>query len=62
MEPKEPKDLGIKIGSQEEALWTKVKNEAEALIQQGVNNLKIQRAMLKVAEEKIAEEQAKLKS
>ena len=29
-----PKDLGIKIGTPEEVLWTKVKDESKVLIKQ----------------------------
>jgi len=56
---KEPKDLGIKIGTHLEALWTNVKKEAENLIKGSEDNLIIQRELLKVANSKIAEEQAK---
>jgi len=55
--PKTPKDLGIKIGTKIEALWTRVKKEAEALIEQSENNLIIQKEMLKLAKSKIKEEQ-----
>ena len=54
---KEPKDLGIKIGTKEEVLWTKVKKEAEVLIQQSEDNLIIQQAILELAESKIKEEE-----
>jgi len=54
---KEPKDLGIKIGTKIEVLWTNVKRESELLINQSENNLIIQKEMLKLAESKIAEEQ-----
>lgn len=55
------KDLGIKIGTPEEVLWTSVKKESEMLIKQSENNLIVQREMLKVAEEKIKIEQEKMK-
>ena len=48
-------DLGIKIGTEDEILWTSVMNEAEMLIKQSQNNLKVQTAMLKVAEQMIQE-------
>ena len=57
----EPEDLGIKIGTNEEVIWTQTKREAEGLIRQSENNLIIQKAILILAEGKIAEEQAKLK-
>lgn len=57
--PKLPKDLGIKIGTKLEALWTKVRNEAKELIAQSENNLIIQREMLKLAKSKIDDEKKK---
>ncbi len=56
-----PKNLGIKIGSHLEVLWTSVATEAKALIKQSEDNLTIQKTFLKVAEEKIAEEKEKFK-
>jgi len=53
----EPKDLGIKIGTKLEALWTNVKREAELLIKQSENNLIIQKELLKLANKKIKGEQ-----
>jgi predicted NAD-dependent protein-ADP-ribosyltransferase YbiA (DUF1768 family) len=52
------KDLGIKIGTTTEALWQKVKKEAEVLIEQSEQNLQIQQQLLKLADKIIAEEQA----
>ena len=48
-ESMENKDLRVKIGSKDEVLWTKVKKEAEMLIEQSEDNLKIQREILKLA-------------
>ena len=59
MEDKIPKDLGIKIGTKLEALWTKVKDESSSLIKQSEDNLIIQRAMLQLAEDNIKAEQSK---
>jgi len=56
---KEPKDLGLKVGTPDEVLWTTVKNEAIALIEQSQNNLKIQKEILKLAEKRIEHEKAK---
>lgn len=58
---KEPKDLGIKIGSEKEVIWTKVKKEAEILIEQSEENMVIQKEVLKLAEKIIAEEKEKFK-
>lgn len=46
----------VKIGTQKEALWTKVKKECEQLIQSHEHSLIIQRAMLKLAEQEIKAE------
>jgi len=50
-------DLGIKIGTKIESLWTNVAKEARILIEGSENNLIIQKEVLKLAEAKIAEEQ-----
>ena len=54
------KDLGIKIGTKAEALWTKVKKEAEILIEQSEESLIIQTEMLKLANKRIIEEKGNL--
>ena len=53
-------DLGIIIGTKDEALWTKVKKESEFLIQQSEDNLKIQREIRDLAERRILIEQGKI--
>jgi len=58
---KEPKDLGIKIGTPSQVLWTNVLKESEILIQQSKDNLEIQQEIKKLAESRIAEETEKLK-
>jgi len=58
-EIKEPADLGMKVGTKLEVLWTRIKTESLALIEQSENNLIIQREVLAVAERIIAEEKAK---
>ena len=50
---KDHKDLGLKIGTKKEVLWSKVKKEALILIEQSEDNLTIQKEMLKMAEEKL---------
>ena len=59
--PKTEADLGVKIGTPEEVIWTNVMKEAEVLIEQSKNNLIVQEALLKLAKEKIEEEKNKLK-
>ena len=58
---KEPKDLGIKLGTKAQVLWEKVKKEAEILIEQSEQNIIIQKAILRMAEKTIAEEKEKFK-
>lgn len=53
--------IDVKIGSKEEVIWTKVKKEAEILIEQSEEHLVIQRRLRKLAEEIIAEEKEKFK-
>lgn len=56
-----PADLGLKIGTKDQVLWESVAKEAKILIEQSENSLKIQTAMLKLAEEKIEAEKQKIK-
>ncbi len=58
---KVPKDLGIKIGSPLEVLWTTVKNNVEAEIKIAEDGLIVNKTLLDIAKEKIAEEQRKTK-
>lgn len=51
--------LDVKIGTHDEALWTKVKKECEQLIENHRDSLKVQQALLELAKKKILEEQAK---
>lgn len=55
------KESDVKFGSPEEALWTKVKEEAEMLIINHEQSLIIQKAMLELAKKKIEEEKEKFK-
>ena len=57
--PKLPKDLGIKIGTPREVLWTNVKKNALMAIKQNKNEIEIQEELLKVAKNKILLEQRK---
>ena len=56
---KEPKDLGIKICTNELVLWEKVAKEARVLIEQSQDNLIIQEAILALAVGKILHEKEK---
>ncbi len=57
--PAIPEDLGIKIGTKEEASWTRIKESTEENTRQ--NNLQnlINEQVIALAEKKIEEEQAK---
>ena len=55
----EPKDLGVKIGTPMEVLWTNVKKQTEVLIKQREDDLIIQKELLKLANNKILLEQRK---
>ena len=54
-----PKDLGIKVGTPTEALWTRVKLEAEMQIKAAENTLIVEKEYLKLAKEKILLEKRK---
>lgn len=58
---KQPKDLGIKIGTREESIWVRVRDESKELIKQSEDNLIIQKALLKLADENILLEQQKIR-
>jgi len=48
-----PKDLGIKIGTKEEAIWTKVRDARLSAIEQMTEALIIERAILELAIQKL---------
>lgn len=56
---KEPKDLGIKIGTKEEAFWTQVKKETKITIEKLEITLKFEKAVLDMCLGKIALEKNK---
>jgi len=56
-----PKDLKIKIGSETEAMWTQVRDNAETQLKQAEGTIILQKAVLELAEKKIIEEKAKFK-
>lgn len=58
---KEPKDLGIKIGSKKEVWWTTVKTKVEESILNSEESLIADREMLKIANRRIDEERKKFK-
>ena len=58
---KEPKDLGIKIGTEEEVFWRGVKKKCEDMLAQCKHEIVIQETILKLATEMIKIEEPKLK-
>ena len=60
MDAQEPKDLNVKIGSEREAQWTKVRDDALRLIKDAQLSIELNTAVLKRAEAIIAEEQKAL--
>ena len=58
---KEPKDLGLKMGTPEEAEWAKIKKNQEETIRGSKINIAVSEVVLKLAEKEIAEEKEKFK-
>ena len=58
---KEPKDLGVKMGTKEEASWKNVLKQAEELVIKGKTDLEINKMIVKLAQKRIAEEVEKFK-
>lgn len=58
---KEPKDLGIRIGTHEQVIWETVAKETAGSIEGYEKALVVQREILKLAERRIAEEKEKFK-
>ena len=56
----EPKDLGVKIGTPDEVLWTNVKKAAEDQKKNAEESIKVQTEVILMAERKIKEEKDKL--
>ena len=56
-----PKDLGVKIGTKEEALWTQIKEESEKILREHKAEIEMRELVLKLANEHIAEEKEKFK-
>ena len=56
-----PNDLGVKIGSKEEVLWTAVLRNAKTVREQAEETITIQVEIIKIAKRKITEEKEKFK-
>ena len=52
-QPRLPKDLGIKIGTKEEALWTPVVKGLKTEIESAERSLKVSRKFLELAEKEL---------
>ena len=57
----EPKDLGIKIGTPEQAFWADMKTKAEGEILNHMRGIQISEAIIVLAKARIAEEKEKFK-
>ena len=54
---KEPEDLGIKIGTDLESRWTKIKKGSEDNVINGKIDIEIHQLIIELAKKKIDEEQ-----
>ena len=54
-----PEDLGIKIGSKEEAAWTKIRDDVQLMIEQGDRERMLNVGILALAEQMIEAEKLK---
>ena len=59
--PKEPKNLGIKIGTKTEALWNNVLNSSKQAVEQAEQTIQIQKEIIVLAGRKVKEEERKRK-
>ena len=60
-EPKIPKDLGVKIGSELEVMWTQVRDRAKNELKQAEGNIILHKAVIVMASKKLLEEKRKRK-
>lgn len=60
-EIKEPTDLGIKIGSEDEVFWTNAKKSTEKEIKSCERTIEMDKHLLTFIEERIASEKEKFK-
>lgn len=56
----EPQDLGLKVGTKEEAAWTDIKRRAETEVVQAKREIIINEEIIKLCKRKIEEEQGKV--
>ena len=55
-----PAKLDVKIGTKKESLWSGVLKNAKIMLEQAEDSVAIQTEIIKLAEEKIAEEKEKI--
>lgn len=55
-----PEDLQIKIGTQDQVVWTNVLREAKSLLKQSKENILVQQGIIELAESKIEAEKKKV--
>lgn len=58
---KEPKDLGVKMGTHEEVFWKALKKKSEEDIKNALREIEINKHILILADTRIAEEKEKFK-
>lgn len=56
-----PKDLGVRFGTETQAIWEGVEKECKVAIEQLEKSIIIQKAILELAQQKIAIEKESLK-
>jgi len=59
--PKVPKDLGLKMGSPLEVMWTAVLTNAKSALEQAEQTILIQKEIIVLAKRKVQEEQRRAK-
>ena len=57
----EPKDLGVKIGTKDQVLWTSVLKNSELQKKTAEDTVQIQTEVIELAKKRIEEEKAKFK-
>lgn len=58
---REPKDLGVKIGTKEEKAWTDIMTQAKKQLEQAFREIEINKAIVALSQRKIDEEKEKFK-
>jgi hypothetical protein len=56
---KVPEDLNLKMGTKDEAFWTRIKKDSEMQLEQLKNQIKFTEALVEMTTEKIKAEESK---